>query len=38
MSAFIKRERRMEIYQYAIEQKYRFFSYADAMLLNKQKI
>jgi S-adenosylmethionine:tRNA ribosyltransferase-isomerase len=33
ISAF---ERMMEIYQHAIEQKYRFPSYGDAMLLNKQ--
>lgn len=33
VSAFIGRERMMEMYQYAIEQKYRFFSYGDAMLL-----
>ena len=33
VSAFIGRERMMEIYQHAIEQKYRFFSYGDAMLL-----
>jgi hypothetical protein len=26
----------MEIYQHAIEQKYRLLSYGDAMLLNKQ--
>jgi S-adenosylmethionine:tRNA ribosyltransferase-isomerase len=32
----IKREQMMEIYQHAIEQKYRFLSYGDAMLLNKQ--
>jgi S-adenosylmethionine:tRNA ribosyltransferase-isomerase len=35
-SVFIKRERMMEIYQHAIEQKYRFLSCGDAMLLNKQ--
>ncbi|CAB5507132.1 S-adenosylmethionine:tRNA ribosyltransferase-isomerase (EC [Bathymodiolus thermophilus thioautotrophic gill symbiont] len=33
VSAFIGRERMMEIYQHAIEQQYRFFSYGDAMLL-----
>ncbi|CAC9578403.1 S-adenosylmethionine:tRNA ribosyltransferase-isomerase (EC 2.4.99.17) [uncultured Gammaproteobacteria bacterium] len=33
VSAFIGRDRMMEMYQYAIEQKYRFFSYGDAMLL-----
>jgi len=33
VSAFIGRERMMEIYQHAIENEYRFFSYGDAMLL-----
>lgn len=33
VSAFIGHKRMMEIYQHAIEQKYRFFSYGDAMLL-----
>lgn len=33
VSAFIGRERMMEIYQHAIREKYRFFSYGDAMLL-----
>ncbi len=33
VSALIGRERMLEIYQHAIEQKYRFFSYGDAMLL-----
>lgn len=33
VSAFIGRERMMEIYQHAIDEKYRFFSYGDAMLL-----
>lgn len=36
VSAFIGRERTMEIYQYAIDEKYRFFSYGDAMLLEKK--
>ncbi len=35
VSAFIGRERMMEIYQHAIQEKYRFFSYGDAMLLEK---
>ncbi len=35
VSAFIGRERMMEIYQHAIENEYRFFSYGDAMLLEK---
>ncbi len=33
VSAFIGRERMMEIYQHAIDEEYRFFSYGDAMLL-----
>jgi S-adenosylmethionine:tRNA-ribosyltransferase-isomerase (queuine synthetase) len=37
VSAFIGRERMMEIYQHAITQKYRFFSYGDAMLLTGKK-
>jgi S-adenosylmethionine:tRNA ribosyltransferase-isomerase len=36
VSVFIKREQMVEIYQHAVEQKYRFLSYGDAMLLNKQ--
>ncbi len=35
VSAFIGRERMMEIYQHAIKSKYRFFSYGDAMLLER---
>ncbi len=35
VSAFIGRERMMDIYQHAIREKYRFFSYGDAMLLEK---
>ena len=36
VSAFIGIEKMFQIYQYAIEEKYRFFSYGDAMLLEKQ--
>ena len=36
VSAFIGRERMMEIYHHAIENKYRFFSYGDAMLLERR--
>ncbi|WXU00047.1 MAG: S-adenosylmethionine:tRNA ribosyltransferase-isomerase [Catillopecten margaritatus gill symbiont] len=36
VSAFIGRERMMEIYQHAINEKYRFFSYGDAMFLEKK--
>ncbi len=35
VSAFIGRERMLEIYQHAIAKEYRFFSYGDAMLLEK---
>lgn len=35
VSAFIGQEPMMEIYQHAIENKYRFFSYGDAMLLER---
>ncbi|MBT3446337.1 MAG: S-adenosylmethionine:tRNA ribosyltransferase-isomerase, partial [Candidatus Thioglobus sp.] len=35
VSAFIGRDKMMEIYQHAIDKKYRFFSYGDAMLLEK---
>jgi len=35
VSAFIGRERMMEVYQHAIKNKYRFFSYGDAMLLER---
>ena len=37
VSAFSGRERILSAYQYAIEQRYRFFSYGDAMLLYPQK-
>ncbi len=36
VSAFIGIEKMLQIYQYAIEEKYRFFSYGDAMLLEKK--
>ena len=36
VSAFIGIEKMLQIYQYAIEKKYRFFSYGDAMLLEKK--
>jgi len=36
VSAFAGRERIMTLYQSAIEQRYRFFSYGDAMLLTRQ--
>ena len=35
VSAFIGRERMMQIYRHAIDQQYRFFSYGDAMLLER---
>ena len=35
VSAFIGIEKMFQIYQYAIEEQYRFFSYGDAMLLEK---
>ncbi|WP_428086323.1 tRNA preQ1(34) S-adenosylmethionine ribosyltransferase-isomerase QueA [Candidatus Thioglobus sp.] len=35
VSAFIGQKRMMKIYQHAIESEYRFFSYGDAMLLEK---
>jgi len=35
VSAFIGRDKMMEIYQHAIKKEYRFFSYGDAMLLKK---
>ncbi|HCJ13018.1 MAG TPA: tRNA preQ1(34) S-adenosylmethionine ribosyltransferase-isomerase QueA, partial [Gammaproteobacteria bacterium] len=35
VSAFIGRDKMMEIYRHAIDKKYRFFSYGDAMLLEK---
>jgi len=36
VSAFIGRERMFDIYRHAIKHKYRFFSYGDAMLLEKK--
>ena len=35
VSAFIGVEKMFQVYQYAIEEKYRFFSYGDAMFLEK---
>ena len=32
ISAFLGREKCLEIYQYAIKKRFRFFSYGDAML------
>ena len=37
VSAFAGKSRIFDAYQYAIEQKYRFFSYGDAMLLYAEK-
>nr|HIL75553.1 tRNA preQ1(34) S-adenosylmethionine ribosyltransferase-isomerase QueA [Rhodospirillales bacterium] len=36
VSAFIGRERMFDIYRHAIKHRYRFFSYGDAMLLEKK--
>jgi len=36
VSAFIGVEKMFQVYQYAIEEKYRFFSYGDAMFLEKK--
>ena len=36
VSAFIGFEEMFETYYHAIKQKYRFFSYGDAMLLEKK--
>ncbi|NYT52536.1 MAG: tRNA preQ1(34) S-adenosylmethionine ribosyltransferase-isomerase QueA [Candidatus Vesicomyosocius endoextente] len=35
VSAFIGRDKMLELYQHAIEQKYKFLSYGDAMFLEK---
>jgi len=37
VSAFIGFEKMLQSYQYAIKEKYRFFSYGDAMLLEKDQ-
>ena len=37
VSAFAGKQRIMHAYQHAIEQKYRFFSYGDAMLLERSR-
>mgnify|MGYP000909531439 CR=1 FL=1 len=37
VSAFAGYERMMTTYQYAIDNKYRFFSYGDAMFLSKKE-
>jgi S-adenosylmethionine:tRNA ribosyltransferase-isomerase len=37
VSAFIGHNQMLEIYQHAIDKKYRFFSYGDAMLLEKMR-
>jgi len=33
VSAFLTREKTLEIYNYAVKEKYRFFSFGDSMLL-----
>jgi S-adenosylmethionine:tRNA ribosyltransferase-isomerase len=33
VSAFVGREKTLELYREAIEKEYRFFSYGDAMLI-----
>jgi len=33
VSAILGREKTLELYQIAVEEKYRFFSYGDAMLI-----
>jgi S-adenosylmethionine:tRNA-ribosyltransferase-isomerase (queuine synthetase) len=35
VSAFAGRERILEAYHHAIQEKYRFFSYGDAMLIER---
>jgi S-adenosylmethionine:tRNA ribosyltransferase-isomerase len=37
VSAFIGHKRMMQIYKHAIDNKYRFFSYGDAMLLTHKQ-
>ncbi len=36
VSAFIGRDKVLELYQQAVQQKYRFYSFGDAMLLVKK--
>ena len=36
VSAFTGHERMLDLYRHAIEQRYRFLSYGDAMLLQRQ--
>ena len=38
VSAFIGYDKMKEIYKIAVEQEYRFLSYGDAMLLEKDEI
>ena len=37
VAAFTGFERMQELYRHAIEQRYRFFSYGDAMLLSRRE-
>jgi len=38
VSAFAGRDNIMSAYQHAIEQKYRFFSYGDAMFITRKEL